>query len=139
MRPTAAWTALTILAAPAPALADPWIVPGDAELRHDLELLADAGIVRAPITTWPVSWAEVARDVGGLRPSAERPSWLDAALTRVQARAREAAHDGELVGNARVAGSENPMALRRFGDTPREEGELSAGVQYTGDRFAFRA
>ena len=31
------------------------------------------------------------------------------------------------------------MTLRRFGYTPREEGEVSAGVHYTGERFAFRA
>ena len=30
------------------------------------------------------------------------------------------------------------MTLRRFSDVPREEGEISAGVQYTGERFAYR-
>jgi hypothetical protein len=125
--------------ATAQALADPWITPGDARLRHDLELLADAGIVRAPLTAWPVSWAEVARDVGGKAPVAGEPAWLAAALARVQAAAGIASRIGHLNGELRIAGSEQPMALRRFGDTPREEGELSAGVQYTGERFAFRA
>jgi hypothetical protein len=45
------------------AAADPWIAPGDARLRHDLQLLSDAGIVHAPLTAWPVPWAEVVRDV----------------------------------------------------------------------------
>ena len=30
------------------------------------------------------------------------------------------------------------MTLRRFSDVAREEGEISAGAQYTGDRFALR-
>ena len=125
--------------AAAQAFADPWIAPGDARLRHDLELLADAGIVRAPLTAWPVSWAEVARDVGGKTPEAGQPAWLAAALARVQSAAGVASRTGHLSGELRIAGSEQPMALRRFGYTPREEGELSAGVQYTGERFAFRA
>ncbi len=120
------------------AFADPWIAPGDAQLRHDLELLADAGLVRAPLTAWPVSWAEVERDVGRARMDSSRPPWLSAALARVRATAHGAARVGSIDGNLRIGGSENPMALRRFGDVPREEGEVSAGVQYTGHRFAYR-
>ena len=122
----------------AAAIAEPWIAPGDAQLRHDLELLADAGIVHAPLTAWPVSWAEVARDLGGVAADPARPAWLGAALERVRASARRASRTGSVDGNVRLAGSENPMALRRFGDAPREEGELSAGIQYTGQRFAYR-
>jgi len=132
-----AWLVAAFLLA-AQATADPWIAPGDAQLRHDLVLLADAGLIRAPLTAWPVSWAEVARDVGGITLDASRPAWLGAALARVQASARNASRTGSLEANARLAVSENPMALRRFGDVPREEGEISAGIQYTGHRFAYR-
>lgn len=120
------------------ATADPWIAPGDARLRHDLQLLADAGIVHAPLTAWPVSWAEVARDVRSAPDDVERPAYVDAALARVQAAARVATTVGVPAWNARIAGSEKPMALRRFSGVPREEGEMSAGVQYTGERFAYR-
>ena len=61
MRLAAAITAWTLSLVAAQAFAEPWLAPGDARLRHDLALLADAGIVRAPLTAWPVSWAEVAR------------------------------------------------------------------------------
>ena len=138
MRLAAVIPACTLSLAAVQALADPWIAPGDARLRHDLELLADAGIVRAPLTAWPVSWAEVARDVGGKDLEPAQPAWLAAALARVQAAASAASRTGHPSGELRIAGSEQPMALRRFGETPREEGELSAGVQYVGDRFALR-
>lgn len=133
----AAWL-LVVLAPFSPAIADPWIAPGDSQLRHDLELLADSGLIHAPLTAWPVSWAEVSRDVGGITLDASRPAWLGAALERVQASARSASKTGSLEANARLTVSENPMALRRFGDVPREEGEISAGIQYTGHRFAYR-
>lgn len=136
--PTAS-VALSFSLVMAPALADPWIEPGDVRLRHDLTLLSDAGIVGVPLTVWPVSWAEVARDVDRVRLAPSHPEWLAAPLARVQAAARDATRARRLVADARIAGSENPMTLRRFGATPREEAELSAGVQYTGERFSFRA
>ena len=56
----------------------------------------------------------------------------------MRAEAAEAARTGEWRAEARVAGASNPMALRRFADVPREEGELEGAVQYTGDIFAMR-
>jgi hypothetical protein len=118
--------------------ADPWLAPGDGQLRHDLQLLSDSGIVHAPLTAWPVSWAEVARDVRAAGDDPARPLHIAAALARVRVAAREATDVGELRLQARVSGSGHPMTLRRFSDVPREEGELSASAQYTGDRFALR-
>ncbi|HWN06369.1 MAG TPA: hypothetical protein VNO53_04315, partial [Steroidobacteraceae bacterium] len=63
----------------AQAFADPWIEPGDTGLRHDLSLLADAGIIAVPLTAWPVSWQEVARDVDRLTLESDQPAWLGAA------------------------------------------------------------
>ena len=138
MKLTATITVCVFLLAAAQASADPWIAPGDARLRHDLVLLADAGIVKAPLTAWPVSWAEVARDVAGRSPEPGQTAWLAAALARVQAAASAAQSTGHPLGEVSISGSERPMTLRRFGATPREKGELSAGLQFTGERFAFR-
>jgi hypothetical protein len=121
-----------------PAGADPWLAPGDAGLRHDLQLLADAGIVRTPLITWPVSWAEVARDVHAGGTEAERPGHIVAALARVRLAAAQATRIGVLRLDGRLAASEKPMMLRRFSNVAREEGEVSAGAQMTGDRFALR-
>lgn len=118
--------------------ADPWLGPGDGQLRHDLELLSDSGIVHAPLSAWPVSWAEVARDVASAGDDPARPLHIGAALARVRAAARAATDVGDMELNARIAGSERPMTLRRFSDVPREEGEVSAGARYTGERFALR-
>lgn len=120
------------------ARADPWLGPGDARLRHDLSLLADSGLVRAPLTAWPVSWAEIARDVRGAGDDPRRLAHVNAALERVRTAARGATRIGHLEWNASIAGSEQPMTLRRFGDVPREEGELSAAASLTGERFAVR-
>lgn len=122
----------------APLAAEPWLAPGDARLRHDLQLLSDAGIVHAPLTAWPVSWAEVARDVRAAGDETQRPAYIIAALGRVRAAAADATQIGDIRLDARIAGSEHPMTLRRFADVAREEGEIAAGAQYTGERFAWR-
>jgi hypothetical protein len=120
MRLAVAIPAWTLTFAAAQAFAEPWLAPGDARLRHDLELLAEAGIVRAPLTAWPVSWAEVARDVAGRTQESGQAAWLSAALARVQAAATAVRRTGYPGGELTVAGSEQPMGLRRFGATPRE-------------------
>src|SRR5512134_3241037 len=77
----------------AAANADPWLAPGDEVLRSDIELLADAGILRGPVTTWPISWPDIARDV----LAAEERGLDDAtahALMRVRRLARAASGQG---------------------------------------------
>jgi hypothetical protein len=125
-------------ALPFAAGADPWIAPGDGRLRHDLELLSDSGLVRAPLTTWPVSWPEVARDVGSVDDS-KLPLHVAAALARVREAVRYATETGHLHVDASLSGSASPMELRRFDDVPREEGELHVAASWMGERFAFRA
>jgi hypothetical protein len=125
---------VALAATPQPAFADPWAAPGDARLRHDLQLLADAGIVRAPLTAWPVSWGEIARDLAAVPDAASLPPHLARAFTRVK-RATGAGGPGF---EARVSGSAEPPRLRRFSDAPREEGEIEGALQYAGEVFAAR-
>jgi hypothetical protein len=130
--------ALAGLAAPA-AHADPWLAPGDLTLRHDIELLADAGVLRGPVTTWPLSWPDIARDV--LAVSLHERHWSPitlAALSRVQRQARDASSVG-LSTAVRAAVAHEPDTLRGFADTPREDGEVGLQASYLGDRIAFNA
>ncbi|HEU4779074.1 MAG TPA: hypothetical protein VFS58_04250, partial [Steroidobacteraceae bacterium] len=106
------------------ARADPWLAPGDEGLRGDIQLLADAGILRGPATTWPMSWPDVARDA-----LAANDNGLDlatsAALVRVQRLSRAASARGYAGSGIRARAAYEPTALRTFADTPREEGELT--------------
>ena len=123
---------------PATTSADPWLAPGDVSMRHDLELLADVGVIKGPITQWPLPWPDIARDVTGTGSMADLSPGTQAALDRVRRAARHVMRTGEITRHARIAGSSEPDALRGFGATPREEGELEGGIDWTGDRFAFR-
>ena len=43
--------------------AAPWVEPGDMPLRNDIQLLADAGIITAPVTTYPLMWNAIKDDI----------------------------------------------------------------------------
>ncbi|NND59444.1 MAG: capsule assembly Wzi family protein [Gammaproteobacteria bacterium] len=119
------------------ALAAPWIDPGDPRLRQDLELLADAGIVTVPVTTWPLAWAGIGEDLDNLDSVPARAD-VQAALLRVR-RAYSDATEASLVKLELAAAiSTEPRKLRTFSASPREKGELSAGISWTGLRFSYR-
>jgi hypothetical protein len=117
------------------ARADPWLGPGDDALRADIALLADAGILHGPVTTWPLSWPDIARDVR-TADSGNLDDAAAAALLRVQRLARAASASGFGGFGVRVSASHEPTPLRQFADTPREEGELGGKASWFGDHFA---
>jgi hypothetical protein len=117
------------------AHADPWLAPGDAGLRADIELLADAGVLRGPVTTWPMSWPDIARDALAAEDGGLDEATADA-LWRLKRLARNASSRGFAGMGLRVSGSYEPSPLREFSDTPREEGELALRGSWLGDRVA---
>jgi hypothetical protein len=117
------------------ARADPWLAPGDEGLRSDIELLADAGLLRGPVSTWPISWPDVARDALAADERGLDDATLNA-LVRVRRLARMHASPGFSGLGYRVSGAYEPNELRDFADTPREEGELGLRASWLGDRFA---
>ncbi len=122
--------------APRFVVAEPWVMPGDATLRHDLTVLADAGLLRTPITTWPVSWPDVARDVAGATASGRYAPQVEQALSRVSRAARAAAATGYAGIDLAVGIAESPDSLRGFSGTQRERAEVTVGGRWLGERFA---
>jgi hypothetical protein len=117
------------------AIADPWLAPGDESVRSDILLLADAGVLRGPVTTWPLSWPDIARDALAAS-AADLDDATAAALTRVQRLSRAASASGFAGAGMRVRGAYEPTMLRTFADTPREEGELALRASWLSDHFA---
>jgi hypothetical protein len=98
-------------------------------------LLADAGVVRGPVTTWPISWPDLARDVLAADESSLDPATARA-LLRVRREARIAQVHGFAGTGARLSAAHEPALLRGFADTPREEGELELRAGWLSDHLA---
>jgi hypothetical protein len=109
--------------------------PGNVSLRADIQLLADAGILHGPVTTWPIAWPDVARDVVAADP--ERFDHATSlALLRVQRLARAASTKGLSGLEVRVSGAYEPSLVRDFEHAPRDEGEVSVGTSWLSDHLA---
>ncbi|MGB5621477.1 MAG: capsule assembly Wzi family protein [Gammaproteobacteria bacterium] len=122
------------------ALADPWAPPGDMILRHDVQLLADAGVIRSPVTAWPISWATLDADIAETDPSQiNRLSGSEqAAFQRLRDRVRANKALSGIQPNAEMSVRNNNFWLRTFEDTPREKTEMRAGASWMGNRLAVR-
>ena len=119
------------------ATAEPWAAPGDMRLRHDLQLLNDAGVTNLPLTSWPLSWGDIAGATLNTTFDPATPE-VTAALQRVKIRAREESRIRAPLARITASVSSNPRFIRSFEDTPREEAELIAGITWTGEIFAFK-
>ena len=107
----------------APLAAAPWAEAGDAQLRSDLILLNDAGMLHVLTTQWPIPWAGIA--AGLADPDlATKPAFVRAAARRVLARIGRETAQGTRVENASDA-TTRPALIRGF-DAP---GQANAQVQ----------
>ncbi len=128
---------LTVLLTTGPRLAgaEPVAAPGDLQLRHDLQLLNDAGVVNIPLTAWPVALADVSGALPTVAARRLRPSVREA-LARVRFRLSWELDIGAVDYLVGVSASSEPRILRTFENTPRGEGEVSAKLAWVGERFA---
>lgn len=117
------------------ALANPFISAGDTALRHDIQLLADYGVITGPTTTWPLAWGPLLADINAYAITLETPANVVDALSRLKARASWDTRTEEAFFNSRLSAAEKPMAIRSFEDTPRGRAELSLGMTYTGSWY----
>jgi hypothetical protein len=119
------------------AFADPWAAPGDSGLRHDVQLLSDAGLLAGPFLSWPVGWDELAEKLP-LAGDADLSAPQARALARVRARATRELKPDEVDLQLRLSAAVEPIIVRNFEDSPREEGEAWVSVATQGERWAGR-
>ncbi|MDQ2045520.1 capsule assembly Wzi family protein [Pseudoalteromonas sp. 20-92] len=114
--------------------AEPWVKPDDYGLRADIQQLADAGVILAPVTTYPLMWKSFISDVDSMPLEQLTPSLQDA-LLRVKHRYKSensSSHSLQLLAFAAT----DPIVATSFGATNTQETELSAAYAYLGDNFA---
>jgi len=115
------------------AMADPFAAPGDLRLRHDLQLLADSGLLNIPLTTWPIPWGDISNalaDRKKVHDSVALASWR-----RVHQR-MEREFSNRLQLSSRLTASASPVRFRTFTDTPRSTVEVGATASMMGDYWA---
>lgn len=128
----------TLFLLPWLALGNPLAPPGDSGLRHDIRLLADAGIITGPIGTWPLAWPQVAADLAALEQDTQFSPAVAAALARVRWRVQINKHESSARAGAYARGGSSPQFLRSFDDTPRADAEAGVFLDWMAGHFAGR-
>ncbi|MBH0016570.1 capsule assembly Wzi family protein [Pseudoalteromonas sp. NGC95] len=114
--------------------AEPWVKPDDYGLRADIQQLADAGVILAPVTTYPLMWKSFISDVESMPLEQLSPSLQDA-LLRVKHRYKSENNSSHSLQLSAFAATD-PIIATSFGATDTQETELSAAYAYLGDNFA---
>lgn len=118
---------VSLVLSAAPSLAAPWAEPGDRVLRRDIELLAAYRVIEGPITTWPISWAQISRSLAQM-PDDPLPMHVQRAIDRVKAHI-PAAEDYRGFGvKARLSGTNEPRTVRGFDGGARTEADMSVAI-----------
>ena len=119
----------------ASAMAGPYIAAGDLLLRHDIQLLADAGVIKGPTTTWPLAWGPILENIRDADALNLKPA-VSSALLRVRDRANWETRSKELTYAAKAGVADNATRIRSFQNTPRGKVELGAGIGWIDDWFS---
>ncbi len=116
-------------------LAAPWISTSDLYLRADIETLADIGIIKVPITTYPLMWSGIIKDLD--QADLENISIADKMIYwRVKKLARKAISKREQR-QLKLTVASGEQVLRSFGDGSRGETSLSASYSNMSKYFAW--
>lgn len=120
----AAVAALSLASA---AHAAPWAEVGDRQFRQDIEMLKGAGVIRGPINTWPLPWAQIDN---GLEAWGDKalPPHLEQAVKRVEALSDIAQQ--RTVYEVRLSGTNDTQLVRDFGGGAREKGDVSVSAAH---------
>jgi hypothetical protein len=125
---------LSVAAGSAASAGEPWIAPGNLQVRHDVELLVDAGVIDLPVTYWPIATSDLANALGNVTGTG-----LTAPQQAAVSRLRRLASQGRTTVGFELEAAGRPTTLRTFEDVPREEGELTAyAAGFFGHRFGGR-
>ena len=133
---------------------EPWIAPGNTQVRHDVQLLVDSGVIDLPVSAWPIAASDLANALGRISEATSRTPGLagegggqgsanskplTAAQLAAVARLRSLVSEGNATLGVEVGAAARPTQLRTFADTPREEGEVSLyAASFVGARFGGR-
>ena len=112
----------------------PWGTPDDALLKHDLQILTDAGLLNIPLNTWPIAWGDVAYNLKSDNPEVLSLETL-LSLQRIKQRLIEEQMGG-VSANAEIKVSKNPDRIMTFFDPVNAKKLAASNVSYLSKNLA---
>jgi len=116
-------------------MAEPWVDTRDIWLRADIETLAEIGVIRVPINTYPLMWAGIVKDMD-LTPIGRVPDEYKSTYWRVKRAAKRALSD-KPIHSLTLSGANSEQVIRQYGDNSRGKAEVSARKAGLSGNFAW--
>ena len=114
---------LALLVGQIESQAEPWVDTRDAWLRADVERLAQAGVIKVPINTWPLMWGSIMNELEAADINTV-PAALHGSLGRLILAGKDAVRANAPRQSIRVSAATESQTFRHFGDDSREELEF---------------
>jgi hypothetical protein len=105
-----------------PLAAAPWADVGDRQLRMDVEILKSAGIIRGPVNSWPLPWAQIDNGINSIG-DVGLPPHVAAALARVRAWSERARATSSQ--EVTAAATNRVQLVRDFGGGARQKADIA--------------
>ena len=112
----------------------PWATPDDVLVKHDLQILSDAGVLNIPINTWPIAWGDVAYNLKIDNPENLAPETL-LSMQRIKQRLIEEQMGG-ISANAEIKVSKNPDQIMTFFDPVNTKKLAASSASYMSKNLA---
>ena len=112
----------------------PWVPPDDVLVKHDLQILSDAGVLNIPINTWPIAWGDVAYNLKIDNPENLAPETL-LSLQNIKQRLIEEEMGG-ISANAEIKVSKNPDQIMTFFDPVNTKKLAASSASYMSKNLA---
>ena len=105
--------------------AAPWIGVDDVWLRSDIEMLSEINVIKTPVTTYPLMWASISRDIDSVKVD-DIPEEYRLSYWNVKNALREAFNKRTKRSlHFKAANEVNP--IRGFGEMRAEKAGITAG------------
>lgn len=118
------------------AIASVWIDANDLYLRNHIQNLADANLIKAPVTTYPLMWDAIDNDLLTIDSKSLSPS-LTNSYAQVLHYYRQA-QSNRFKHSAKISLASDPKRLSHFGNTYRQKAQLSLNSEHLGSFWAAR-
>lgn len=131
-------TALLLTVMSVPAFASPWAETGDPQLRSDVEILANAGVLDNITTHWPLPWRAIIDRLHDSDVLSHQPGFVRAAANRVLSQARAATHTGEWNMAVSAGGTNLPSTVRGFDALSRGNFDGQVAIEHNWESTSIR-
>lgn len=132
-------TAILLLALPPlSAGASPWAEAGDPQLRSDIEILANAGLLDNITTQWPLPWRDIVARLHDSDSLSHQPAYVREAARRVLGQARAETQTGTLRASVTADGTNLPSVVRGFDALGRGDFDGQVAAEYNWESTSIR-